>query len=78
MVQRDCRLRWQGVRRIPLVFGSQAPNLGAFRIRSFDLPDMIVASLSRTSLLLTRPMIGQSVGLAMLAGYVAYVWAVQA
>ncbi|WP_306417824.1 transposase [Roseinatronobacter sp. S2] len=28
---RRCRFRWQGVRRIPLVSDSRAPNVGAFR-----------------------------------------------
>ena len=38
---------------------------------------MIAASLVLTGLLLSRPVIGRSVGVAMLAGYVAYVWAAQ-
>lgn len=47
----------------------------ASRFLSVDLPVMIVASLLLTTLLLTRPVIGRGVGVAMLAGYVAYVWA---
>mgnify|MGYP003642991947 FL=1 len=49
----------------------------ASRFLTFDLPVMIAASLVLTGLLLSRPVIGRSVGVAMLAGYVAYVWAAQ-
>lgn len=49
----------------------------ASRFLTFDLPVMIAASMVLTALLLTRPVIGRSVGVAMLAGYVAYVWAAQ-
>ena len=34
-------------------------------------------SLILTALLLTRPVIGRGVGVAMLAGYVVYIWAAQ-
>lgn len=49
----------------------------ASRFLTFDLPVMIAVSLLLTALLLTRPVIGRGVGVAMLAGYVAYVWAAQ-
>ena len=49
----------------------------ASRFLSFDLPAMVAASLLLTTLLLTRPVIARGVGVAMLAGYVAYVWAAQ-
>lgn len=49
----------------------------ASRFLTFDLPVMIAASLLLTILLLTRPVIGRGVGVAMLAGYVVYVWAAQ-
>ena len=49
----------------------------ASRFLSFDLPVMIAASMLITVLLLTRPLIGRGVGVAMLAGYVVYVWAAQ-
>jgi cation:H+ antiporter len=54
-----------------------APIPVASRFLTFDLPVMIAVSLVLTALLLTRPMIGRGVGVAMLAGYVAYVWAAQ-
>jgi len=49
----------------------------ASRFLTFDLPVMIAVSLILTGLLLTRPVIGRWVGVVMLAGYVAYVWAAQ-
>lgn len=38
---------------------------------------MIAVSLILTVLLLFRPVIGRGIGVAMLAGYAAYVWAAQ-
>ena len=49
----------------------------ASRFLTFDLPVMIAVSLVLTALLLTRPVIGRGIGVAMLVGYVAYVWAAQ-
>ncbi|MEY8827869.1 calcium/sodium antiporter [Sedimentitalea sp. XS_ASV28] len=54
-----------------------APIPVASRFLTFDLPLMIAVSLVLTALLLTRPVIGRGIGVAMLAGYVAYVWAAQ-
>ena len=54
-----------------------APIPVASRFLTFDLPIMIAVSLVLTTLLLTRPVIGRGIGVAMLAGYVAYVWAAQ-
>ena len=54
-----------------------APIPVASRFLTFDLPVMIAVSLILTALLLTRPVIGRRIGVAMLAGYVAYVWAAQ-
>ena len=54
-----------------------APIPVASRFLTFDLPVMIAVSLILTVLLLTRPVIGRGIGVAMLAGYVAYVWAAQ-
>lgn len=54
-----------------------APIPVASRFLTFDLPIMIAVSLILTALLLTRPVIGRGIGLAMLAGYVTYVWAAQ-
>lgn len=54
-----------------------APIPVATRFLTFDLPVMIAVSLLLTGLLLTRPVIGRGVGVAMLAGYAAYVWAAQ-
>lgn len=54
-----------------------APIPVASRFLTFDLPVMIAVSLILTALLLTRPVIGRGIGVAMLAGYVAYVWAAQ-
>ena len=54
-----------------------APIPVASRFLTFDLPVMIAVSLVLTALLLTRPVIGRGMGVAMLAGYVAYVWAAQ-
>lgn len=52
-----------------------APIPVAARFLTFDLPVMIAVSLILTALLLTRPVVGRGIGVAMLAGYVAYVWA---
>lgn len=49
----------------------------ASRFLTFDLPVMIAVSLVLAALLLTRPVIGRGMGLVMLAGYSAYVWAAQ-
>jgi cation:H+ antiporter len=49
----------------------------ASRFLTFDLPVMIAVSLVLTGFLLTRPVIGRGVGVVMLAGYAAYVWAAQ-
>ncbi|MFO7759152.1 MAG: calcium/sodium antiporter [Roseovarius sp.] len=49
----------------------------ASRFLSFDLPVLIAMSLVLAVLLLTRPVIGRGVGLTMLAGYAAYIWAAQ-
>jgi len=49
----------------------------ASRFLTFDLPVLIAVSLVLTALLLMRPVVGRGVGVAMLAGYVAYVWAAQ-
>nr|WP_277882963.1 calcium/sodium antiporter [Paracoccus salsus] len=54
-----------------------APIPVASRFLTFDLPVMIAVSLVLTALLLTRPVIGRGIGVATLAGYVAYVWAAQ-
>ena len=54
-----------------------APIPVAPRFLTFDLPVMIAVSLVLTALLLTRLVIGRRVGVAMLAGYVVYVWAAQ-
>ena len=54
-----------------------APIPVAGRFPSFDLPVMIGASLALAVLLLLRPGIGRGVGVAMLAGYLVYVWAAQ-
>ncbi|MFN3641767.1 MAG: calcium/sodium antiporter [Gemmobacter sp.] len=54
-----------------------APIPVASRFLTFDLPVMIAVSLVLTALLLTRPVIGRGIGVAMLAGYAAYVWAAQ-
>jgi cation:H+ antiporter len=54
-----------------------APIPVASRFLTFDLPVMITVSLVLTALLLTRPVIGRGIGVAMLAGYVVYVWAAQ-
>ena len=54
-----------------------APIPVASRFLTFDLPVMIAVSLVLTALLLTRPVIGRGVGVAMLVGYAAYVWAAQ-
>lgn len=45
----------------------------ATRFLSFDLPVLIAVSLVLTALLLSRPVIGRGIGLAMLASYVVYV-----
>ena len=49
----------------------------ADRFLSFDLPVMIAVSLVLMALLLTRPQIGRWMGVALLAGYLAYVLAAQ-
>jgi cation:H+ antiporter len=49
----------------------------ASRFLTFDLPVMIAVSLVLTMLLLTRPVIGRGVGVALLMAYAAYVWAAQ-
>lgn len=49
----------------------------ADRFLTFDLPIMICASLVLTALLLTRRVIGRGIGVALLVGYVAYVWTAQ-
>jgi len=54
-----------------------APIPVAPRFLTFDLPVMIAVSLVLTGLLLTRPVIGRGVGVALLAGYAAYVLAAQ-
>ena len=54
-----------------------APIPVAPRFLTFDLPVMIAVSLVLTGLLLTRQVIGRWVGVALLAGYAAYVWAAQ-
>lgn len=54
-----------------------APIPVASRFLTFDLPVMIIVSLLLTFLLLKRPVIGRMIGVAMLAGYVAYIWAGQ-
>lgn len=54
-----------------------APIPVASRFLIFDLPIMIAVSLILTALLLTRPVIGRGIGVAMLAGYVTYIWAAQ-
>ncbi|TGD42771.1 calcium/sodium antiporter [Pseudotabrizicola sediminis] len=54
-----------------------APIPVASRFLTFDLPVMIGVSVVLTALLLTRPVIGRGFGVAMLAGYVAYVVAAQ-
>nr|WP_281379026.1 calcium/sodium antiporter [Aurantimonas endophytica] len=54
-----------------------APIPVASRFLTFDLPIMIALSLVLTGLLLTQKVIGRGVGVAMLAGYGAYVWAAQ-
>ena len=59
------------------VTGLIAPIRVASRFLTFDLPVMIAVSLVLTGLLLTRPVIGRVVGVTMLVGYVAYVWAAQ-
>ena len=49
----------------------------ASRFLSFDLPVLIAVSLVLSVLLVTRPVIGRGVGVAMLAGYAAYIWLAQ-
>ncbi len=49
----------------------------ASRFLTFDLPAMIAVGLVLTVLLLTRPVIGRWIGLAMLSGYAGYLWAAQ-
>ena len=54
-----------------------APIPVASRFLTFDLPVLVGLSLLLTGLLLTRPIIGRGVGVAMLVAYAAYVWAAQ-
>ncbi|SUZ33543.1 hypothetical protein ROE7235_03315 [Roseibaca ekhonensis] len=54
-----------------------APIPVASRVLNLDLPVMIAFSLVPTTLLLTRQMIGRGIGVAILAGNVAYDWAAQ-
>ena len=54
-----------------------APVPVAPRFLSFDLPILIAVSLVLTLLLLTRPVIGRGVGIAMMLAYVTYVWSAQ-
>ena len=54
-----------------------APIPVAGRFLSFDLPVMIAVSLVLMALLLTRASIGRWMGVALLAGYFAYVLAAQ-
>lgn len=49
----------------------------AARFLTFDLPVMITVSLVLTALLLTRPVIGRFVGVAMLVAYAGYIWTAQ-
>jgi len=49
----------------------------ASRFLTFDLPVLIAVSLVLCVLLVTRPVIGRAIGVAMLAGYAAYIWAAQ-
>ena len=49
----------------------------ASRFPSFDLPVLIAVSLVLCALLVTRPVIGRGVGVAMLAGHAAYIRAGQ-
>lgn len=49
----------------------------AGRFLTFDLPVVIAASVIVAALLLTRPVIGRGMGLAMLVGYAVYVWTAQ-
>jgi cation:H+ antiporter len=49
----------------------------ADRFLTFDLPVMIAASVALIVLLLTRPVIGRGIGVAMLLAYVGYVYAAQ-
>lgn len=54
-----------------------APIPVAPRFLTFDLPVMIGVSLVLTFLLLTRPVLGRGMGVAMLLGYVVYIWTAQ-
>ena len=49
----------------------------ASRFLNLDLPVMNTASLLLTVLLLSRPVIGRGVGVAVFVGYVVYIWAAQ-
>lgn len=49
----------------------------ADRFLTFDLPIMIAVSLILTALLLTQKILGRGIGVALIVGYVAYVWAAQ-
>jgi cation:H+ antiporter len=54
-----------------------APIPVASRFLTFDLPVMVAVTLVLAVLLLSRPVIGRGVGLALLVGYAIYVWAAQ-
>lgn len=47
------------------------------RFLTFDLPVLIAVSLLLAGLLVTRPVIGRGVGVAMLLGYAVYIWSAQ-
>lgn len=47
------------------------------RFLTFDLPVLIAVSLLLAGLLVTRPVIGRGVGMAMLLGYAVYIWSAQ-
>lgn len=49
----------------------------ASRFLTFDLPIMIAVTVALTLLFWFRPVIGRGIGVAMLAGYAAFVWAAQ-
>ncbi|MGI3211428.1 calcium/sodium antiporter [Roseovarius tibetensis] len=49
----------------------------ASRFLTFDLPVLIAVSLLLAGLLVTRPVIGRGVGVAMLLGYAVYIWSAQ-
>ena len=49
----------------------------AARFLTFDVPILLGVSIGFAALLLTRPVIGRGIGMAMLAGYAVYVFAAQ-